>query len=131
MKFFFTILLLFIVFQSYINVFVNASTMMKNVKTFGVTNKLYNGTVSYDGLFKACKELHAWYVPCTQSLLLEEKFWNYKISGSWILNSRVNCVGYTTDSDYTLGSCVDTNLGNQATVCTCEMNIPICCVLKK
>lgn len=92
---------------------------------FIVTRQLYNGSVTYNGLFQACKLECPYCRPCTVSTL-ENYFWTQSIPASWYLKLDYNCVGYTTDKSYSMGGCVDSKF-NIVTQCTCDMNIPICC----
>ena len=93
--------------------------------TFMVTYSLVNGSVTYDGLFKTCAKEFANSKPCTISAL-EHGFWNHNIPASWYLRLDYNCVGFTTDSSVSMGSCIVSRF-NIVTDCSCDMNIPICC----
>ena len=93
--------------------------------TFITTKNTYNGTITYDGLFKACLNEYRNSKPCTRIQLLD-KFWKQNIAVSWILEIDINCVGYTTDSEESIGTCIVKQFG-QLTECSCNMNIPICC----
>ena len=100
--------------------------------TFLVTKKLYNGTTGFNGLFDACDEMREKFnlnnvKPCTMVQLLDG-FWQQteKLQDSWVLDMFVNCVGYTTNSSDTDGTCLMPE-SSQLTTCTCEMLLPICC----
>ena len=98
---------------------------------FVSTSTNYNGNTTYDGLFKACRKEFPQSSPCTIESLVKGYFWKFTLlPTSWILKLSNNCLGYTTNSSYTLGTCVDTSQ-LAVTDCSCEMMIPICCVLNR
>jgi hypothetical protein len=94
---------------------------------FVTTQKVYNGTVSYNGLFSACLKEFKNSKPCTYVSLLNG-FWNYTLPPSWILTLDNNCLGYNSDSLEVLGMCVVTSF-KMVTQCSCNMYMPICCVV--
>jgi len=98
-----------------------------NSITFTTTKQFYNGSITFDGLFKVCHTVGANVVgrPCT-TVQLYNGAWKQKIPYSWILDMEFNCLGYTTNNSYTDGTCFSTSLG-YITTCTCEMLLPICC----
>lgn len=95
--------------------------------TFTTTKQFYNGSITFDGLFKVCDGANKNAVgrPCT-TVQLYEGVWKQKVPTSWILDMEVNCLGYTTNNSYTDGTCFSTSFG-YITPCTCNMLLPICC----
>lgn len=95
---------------------------------FTTSDHTYNGTVGWAELEKACIMP---FKPCTSHKLLENYFWLYNTTLSWVMDASVNCVGYTTDNEIALGTCLPyRNMPKQLTTCSCDMNIPVCCVAK-
>ena len=92
---------------------------------FVSTKNIYNGTITYDGLLRACDTEFPKSKPCTSVSLLNG-FWKSSLPPSWILTLYNNCLGYTTASSEVLGTCVVTSFLS-ITDCSCNMNIPICC----
>lgn len=93
--------------------------------TFGITKNAYNGTITFNGLVKACQKDFKNGKPCT-TLQMSEGIWNYKIPSSWILNFDTNCLGYSTDSKEAYGLMYSTNLGYLEWI-TCETYAAVCC----
>lgn len=100
--------------------------LIKVENTFFSTNKWYNGTIGYDGLFNACDAQIKGSKPCTVVQLLNG-FWNQTLLPSWILSLSYNCVGYTSSDENTIGMCIQTVYGKQLVPCSCNMAIGICC----
>lgn len=92
---------------------------------FVSTKNVYNGTITYDGLSRACDKEFRGSKPCTSVSLLNG-FWNYSLPPSWILTLDNNCLGYTTASSDVLGTCVVTSFLS-ITDCSCEMYLNLCC----
>jgi len=98
------------------------------------TRSAYNGTVGYDGLFKACATAGG--IPCDNNNLLRG-FWNStSLATSWILSVsngiNGNCEGYSTDSKYVSGSCImrdfkTSKLLPYVTMCSCSEYMSVCC----
>jgi len=110
-----------ILFFLIVCVTINAQTY----KFFHTTNG-YNGSITYDGFYKACKQVDNSSNPCTKESLTHG-FWNYDLSQSWILQSDIsNCLGYSTNSSNIFGPCV-VSRWNYATTCTCDMIMQVCC----
>lgn len=91
---------------------------------FYYTEKLYNGTADFNVIFNACGD-RLFSTVCTDFMLQYNQFWKYPIFNepAWILNIQYNCAG---DANYALGGCI---MRNQSTVCTCDMNMPVCCFI--
>jgi len=99
-----------------------------NSLRFVSTKRLYNGTLSYNGLNKACLKEFPNSSPCNRFNLLAG-FWNYNLPPSWILTLDTNCLGYTTNSSYVDGTCLVTSFG-YVTICSCDEYLNVCCVLQ-
>jgi hypothetical protein len=93
--------------------------------TFGITRNAYNGTVTFDGLVKACQTSFKNGKPCTR-VQLYDGGWKQNIPISWILDLDVNCLGFTTDNNYTGGTAFSSKLGYTEMV-TCNMYLAVCC----
>ena len=93
--------------------------------SFVSTKNVYDGMMGYDGLFMACAKEFKNSIPCNKMNMLTG-VWNYHLPPSWILTLDNNCLGYTTNSTDMFGNCIVTSFG-YVTLCSCEMNISICC----
>lgn len=93
--------------------------------TFGITKTAYNGTVTFDGLFKACQTSFKNGKPCTRTQLYDGG-WKQNIPISWILDLDINCLGFTTDSTDAGGTVFSSKLG-YAEMVTCDMYFAVCC----
>ena len=95
---------------------------------FVSTKNLYNGTLSYNGLGKACSKEFPNSSPCNKFNLLSG-IWKYNLPPSWILTLDTNCLGYTTNSSDVDGTCIVTSFG-YVTTCSCEEYLSVCCFLQ-
>lgn len=94
---------------------------------FLITNRAYNGSMSYNGIYNACTREYNNSIPCSMINLMNE-FWEYNLITSWILSLDNNCIGYSSDSDYSQGNCIMQGQ-KYITTCTCDMNIYVCCYI--
>ena len=92
---------------------------------FGTTKNAYNGTITFDGLVKACQNEFKNGKPCTKVQLYNGS-WKQNIPISWILEFSDNCLGFTTDNNYTGGTAFYSKLGYTEMV-TCNMYLAVCC----
>ena len=104
-----------------------SSKLRYNRSAFVVTKQMYNGSLTYNGLFNACKKEYLRGVPCTSQNMVKG-FWKFNLPTSWVLDLQVNCLGYTTNSTYTLGTCIDERV-NYVTQCSCNQIQNVCCFL--
>ena len=95
---------------------------------FVLTKNSYNGSISYEGYFNLCHNESSHSLPCTKNDLLKG-FWKTSFPPSWILTTDKNCLGYSTNSSYVDGTCINTASFNYVTTCTCNMIIPLTCVV--
>lgn len=103
-----------------------SANIVQNQAKFFTTEKWYNGTIGYDGLFKACEKEKINSKPCTEVQLFNG-FWKEVFQPAWILDLEYNCIGYTSDAKNTIGMCVQTVYGKQVIPCSCDMSISVCC----
>jgi hypothetical protein len=95
---------------------------------FVTTKQLYNGSIGYDGLFKACSKEYPQSIPCRRIDLLNF-FWKQDTAISWILDLELfyTCIGYSSDSVQSMGPCLKSGKHGYIMPCSCDMNIPVCC----
>lgn len=104
---------------------------LKQNSTFVFTRSLYNGTVTYDGMFYACNKEYFNSMPCNSFNLLKGFFWKGQYSTSWIISLenydwQGNCQAYTTDDQGNMGACLMAKVP-YVTQCSCDEYFPICC----
>ena len=93
------------------------------------TEKMYNGSLTYDGFLSACKEQYPTSSPCNEYNLLNKKYWRYPLQTSWVLSVTDNCLGYTTNSTEVLGKALLSFYPNGISTASCNMIIPLCCLV--
>ncbi len=106
---------------------INNVTKLKNA--IKRTRRAYIPNITYSGMIKACKDEYPNSFPCTKYSLMENNFWNNsRIWYSWVLTDQNNCLGYTTNSTYVMGTCVNTMSNTYTMQCSCEEALLICCI---
>ena len=98
---------------------------------FVFTKRLYNGTVTYNGMFAACDDEYVNSVPCNSFNLLNGNYWTRKYVTSWVFSLenydwQGNCQAYTTDDEGNMGTCLMSEV-SYITQCSCDEYFPICC----
>lgn len=97
--------------------------------TIKSTRFSYFPNITYSGIINACLKDYPGSFPCTKDQLIKTSFWNSRIWTSWILTTQNNCLGFTTNCSYVMGTCINTMSNTYTMDCTCDEVLPICCMV--
>lgn len=95
---------------------------------FQITKNIYNGSISNEGYQGFINNCPPQFYPSTKADLLKYGFWNTNLPLSWIFTTENNCLGYSTNSSYVDGTCIDTSNFLYTTTCSCNMLLPLLCI---